>query len=138
MSPANREIARQLYDAINGRDFDRGFELLAPDFEWHVPDRALFAGIHRGHEEVRRLIDTQLEVFEDVAIEVEQFFESGDQVVAFVRQRGRGGASGVEVEIRIGHLWTMREGKAVRLQVFPDREKALEAAGIKEQAAPPT
>jgi hypothetical protein len=36
------------------------------------------------------------------------------------------------VENRIGHLWTMRDGTAVRLQIFPEREKALEALGRSE------
>jgi ketosteroid isomerase-like protein len=39
------------------------------------------------------------------------------------------------VEIRAGHLWTMRDGKAARLEIFPEREKALEAAGVSEQGA---
>jgi hypothetical protein len=29
-------------------------------------------------------------------------------------------------------VWTMREGKAVRLEVFSSRAKALEAAGLSE------
>ena len=41
---------------------------------------------------------------------------------------GPGGASGIEVEIRIGHLWTVRDDKAVRLEVFPAREDARKAA----------
>ena len=32
------------------------------------------------------------------------------------------------VEIQAGHLWTMRDGKAARCEIFPEREKALEAA----------
>jgi ketosteroid isomerase-like protein len=30
------------------------------------------------------------------------------------------------------HLWTFREGKAIRLEVFSSRERALEAAGLRE------
>jgi hypothetical protein len=29
----------------------------------------------------------------------------------------------------------MRDGKAARLEIFPEREKALEAAGLSEQDA---
>jgi ketosteroid isomerase-like protein len=31
------------------------------------------------------------------------------------------------IENRIGHLWTMRQGKPVRYETFPRREDALEA-----------
>jgi hypothetical protein len=36
----------------------------------------------------------------------------------------------VKVENRIGALWTMRDGKPSRLEMYPQREKALEAAGL--------
>jgi hypothetical protein len=39
------------------------------------------------------------------------------------------------VENRIGHLWTMREGKAARVQVFPRREEALENLGERASTA---
>jgi ketosteroid isomerase-like protein len=45
-----------------------------------------------------------------------------------VRQRARGEGSGVEVEIRIGHLWTVRDGRIARLDVFAARDDALRAA----------
>jgi ketosteroid isomerase-like protein len=33
------------------------------------------------------------------------------------------------------HLWTMRDGKAMRLEIFPRRDKALEAAGLSGEDA---
>jgi ketosteroid isomerase-like protein len=78
--------------------------------------------------EVRALIERQLEVFDEFTIEPEEFYEVGDRVPVPIRQRARGGSSGVEVEIRIGHLWTIRDGKVVRLEVFPAREDARQAA----------
>jgi ketosteroid isomerase-like protein len=70
----------------------------------------------------------QLEVFDEFTIEAEEFHEHGDHVAVPIRQRARGGLSGVEVEIRIGHLWTVRDGKAIRLEVFPARDDARTAA----------
>jgi hypothetical protein len=31
------------------------------------------------------------------------------------------------------HLWTLRDGKVIRLEIFSSRIKALEAAGLTEQ-----
>ena len=42
---------------------------------------------------------------------------------------GRGRASGIKVENRVTHIWTMRGGKAIRFRVFPTTEEALEAVG---------
>ena len=48
--------------------------------------------------------------------------------------KARGGASGAEVEIRIGHLWTVRDGRITRLEVFPAREDARKAAERAERS----
>jgi ketosteroid isomerase-like protein len=72
-------------------------------------------------------------VFDEFAIDPEEIYEQGDQVAVAVRQRARGEASGVEVEIRIGHLWTLKDGKAVRLEVFPAREDARKAVKFAER-----
>jgi ketosteroid isomerase-like protein len=52
-----------------------------------------------------------------------------DKVVVVVFQRGVGRTSGVPVERRVGQMWTVRDGRAVRWQIFKDREEALAAAG---------
>jgi ketosteroid isomerase-like protein len=125
------ELVRRLYEAINARDYEAGFAMLDEDFEWVEPEQTLLSGNHRGFEEVRQAIEAQLEVWDEFTIEPEEFHAFGDRVAVPIRQRARGGSSGVEVEIRIGHLWTIRDGKAVRLEVFPasaDARKAAECA----------
>ena len=102
--------------------------MLSEDFEWLEPEQTLLSGNHRGFDEVRQAVEAQLEVWDEFTIEPEEFHEVGDRVAVPIRQRARGGSSGVEVEIRIGHLWTVHEGKIVRLEVFPAREDARKAA----------
>jgi ketosteroid isomerase-like protein len=65
-------------------------------------------------------------------VEVEEYISAGEFVVVLCRYTGRGKASGVDVDVRGAHVWKMRDGKAVRLEVFSSREKALEAAGLRE------
>ena len=81
---------------------------------------------------MRKLLESWLEAFDHLRWEPDDFFDAGDQVVAFVRQTGRGKQSGAEIAIDVGHLWTFRDGKAVRWQGFPERGEALEAAGLSE------
>ena len=68
-----------------------------------------------------------------VAGDPEEFFEAGDRIVVFVRSPARGKGSGVDVVFRPAHVWTMRAGRAVGLEVFPERQKGLEAVGLSEQ-----
>jgi hypothetical protein len=126
----NVERLRRGYEAFNRGDLEAVFELLDPEIEWVTDERVPFAGSYRGHDEIRALLRDQQEVFGQLTMEPYEFFETGDQVVAFLRQRARGQASGAAVEITVGHLWTIRNGRAVRWQGFPQREKALEAAGL--------
>jgi uncharacterized protein len=126
----NIELLKRGYEAFNRGDLDAAFELLDPEIEWVNDERVPFAGTYRGHDELRALFRDQQEVFGEITMEPIEVFETGDQVVAFVRQRARGQASGAAVEITVGHLWTIRDGRAVRWQGFPQREKALEAAGL--------
>ena len=62
--------------------------------------------------------------------ETERCWGKDDRVLVFVRVTGRGHASGAEFEIRIGHLWTLRDGVVVRGEGYGDRGQALEAAGV--------
>jgi ketosteroid isomerase-like protein len=71
--------------------------------------------------------------FEEVITEPEEFFERGDRVVVFVLMHLRPRGSSAVVDMRVGHLWTMRDGQAVRCEVFPERRDALEAADRSDQ-----
>ena len=52
-------------------------------------------------------------------------------MVTLAIERGRGRASGAVVESRqTAHVWTLRAGRAVRLDLYLDRAKALAALGL--------
>jgi ketosteroid isomerase-like protein len=53
-------------------------------------------------------------------------------VVAAVRMRARGRASGIPVDARFYDVYTLRQGKIVRMDQFTRRSEALEAAGLRE------
>jgi ketosteroid isomerase-like protein len=86
-------------------------------------------------ERARRAFEEFFSPFEAASVEPESFFDGDGQVVVFFVQRARPLGSTAFVETRAAHLWTMRDGTATRLQIFPSREEALEAAGLSEQDA---
>jgi ketosteroid isomerase-like protein len=132
MSQSDVETLRAGYEAFNRRDWDGMTRLGHPEFELQPADRAVNPGIYRGRETARRFFEDLFEPFDEVEIEPEEFFERGDQIVVFLRARFRPRGSSAFVENRVGHLWTMREGKFARLAIFPKREEALEAAELSE------
>jgi ketosteroid isomerase-like protein len=92
-------------------------------------------GTYRGFDEIRRFFDDLFEPFEEITVEPQKFFDRGDRIAVLLKVRSRPRGSSAAIENRIGHLWTMRDGKAVRLEIFPEREKALEAIGLSQQEA---
>jgi uncharacterized protein len=121
----NVEIARRGYEFFNrtgGPDFD----LLDPEVEWtegaDVPERQ----VYRGHEGVRRQQEAFRAAWDSFRMDPEEFFEAGDKLVVIVRVRGRGKASGAEVEARVAHVWTIRDRRAIRFEIYVDPQRALE------------
>ena len=63
---------------------------------------------------------------------LEEVIGHGDRVFVKVRFQGRGRASGVEVDTRLYEVYTLRDGKVLRIDEYEDRAEALEAAGLSE------
>ena len=49
-------------------------------------------------------------MFGEIDYEFERVCDRDDQVLVFLRVTGSGSASGAGFEIRIAHLWTLRDG----------------------------
>jgi uncharacterized protein len=128
----NVERLRRGYAAWNRRDWEELFSMIDPEMEWMPMDGTLLGGPFRGHAEVRGFLETIMDAWDEFRIEPEDFIERDDQVLALVRVRTRARASGIELDERWAHLWTARDGLAVRLQVFSDRRAAREAFGADE------
>jgi ketosteroid isomerase-like protein len=70
------------------------------------------------------------EAFEEMRAEVHEVVPMGDdQVVVIVTWHFKGRGSGVEHELRVGHLWTFLGGKAIRMTAFTDQDEARAVAG---------
>ena len=132
MSRENVEVVRRVYAALNTGEYSTFFAAIDPEIELVLPEGGMHTRTHRGPGEVRQFLEGYVESFENFKVVPEEFFETGDQVVAFIRASGRGRASGVKIETPgAAHLLTLREGKLRRVEVFPDRDEALEAAGLR-------
>ena len=130
MSEADIETLREEYDAISRRDWESVFRTAHADFESKTPDRGLGPQTVPGPERARRAMEDFFAPYEAVLVEPQEFFTRGDRIAVYFRQRCRPRGSTADVEIRAGHLWTMRDGRAASLEIFPEREQALERANV--------
>jgi uncharacterized protein len=141
MSQGNVEIVQRGYEAFARGDIDAALSALDPEIEVRpAPD---FPGEDSYHGRAGFLAYTGqwLESWDEYWVIPEQFIDAGDQVVVPYRAVGRGRGSGIDVETRLVHVWTIREGKVVRMEIFSEFSEALEAAGLREdppESAGPT
>lgn len=136
MSQENVEIVRRVYDAAARRDAATVLAFYDPEVEWDFSQHAYAAlmgrGVYRGHEGLQRWWREWHEAWEESQDNCDELLDAGEQVISVVTTRGRGRASGVEVELHMAGVWTLREGKVVRVAWFPTLAEAMEAAGLRE------
>jgi ketosteroid isomerase-like protein len=130
VSQSNVEIVRRAYEALGARGVDAVLEFIDPDFESEAPSElAVEPQTYRGHEGVKRWFESFYEAVDEVRIEPEEFIDAGGQVVVPVRLAVRGHDSGIEVAQRLVQVWTLRDGLAVRMDAYADKDAALRAVG---------
>jgi ketosteroid isomerase-like protein len=136
MSQENVEMVRGIYALWPRRDNVTPFEVYSSDIVFDLSNtRRVALGlkpVYQGHEGVRQFWRESLSVFGEIDFEVEELIDAGDEVVAVIREREVGRASGVPVETTHLAVWTLADGKVVQMQMFDDRQQALEAAGVRE------
>ena len=138
MSQENVEIVRRLFDAVASRDTATVLALYDRDLEWDGSrsrwSELLQAGVSfRGHEGLRRFSRAYYEMWESFHDEIQELIDAGDDVISVVTTRGRGRASGIDVEWRgNAGVWTIRGGKIAKVVWFSTRAEALKAVGVEE------
>jgi len=128
MSQENLDRAREGYRAFVSGNMDAALEFMDTEIECHdfadLPDTA----VYHGPEGFLALSANVLETFDEFTIEVKELVDLDDWILAVVHTVGKGKASGAEVEADLIHLWRIRDGKAVELWLFGDRDQALAQA----------
>jgi ketosteroid isomerase-like protein len=136
MSRENVEIVRRLYEAVANRDTEAVLALYDAQAEFDMSQHPAreFVGqnLYRGHEGVRSVFRERYEAWETIEDDLDEVIDAGDKVVSVVTTRGRGRASGAEVELHHAGVWTVRDGKIARVVWVSSRDEALEAAGLRE------
>lgn len=118
-------------EATNERDVQRAMSLYADDVELVVdPEAFLEGGTFRGDEAVGRWFANWLTSFEPgYRFEIEEARDLGDVVFLVAAHHGRGRVSGIRVDGRTAYLYTVRDGKVRRVELYATREEPLDAAG---------
>jgi ketosteroid isomerase-like protein len=130
MSQENVEVVRRMWDAFLRRDFDEALATFDPDVEWdgtNLPDGT----ISRGHQAIVDHSARWFAMWDDWTIEIGEIVDVDDNVVVFIRERGRS-KTGIEMDERHAEVYTLKDGRIVRRRGFSDPSQALDAARLGE------
>ena len=110
-------------------------ELAHPDFVWDMstfrgwPERQTYPGL----EGARQFLADWTDSWEDWKLELRELIDAGDEtVVAIVHQSGRSKATGLPVEMDFAQVWTVRDGRQLRMRMYADPDEGRRAAGLAE------
>src|SRR5262245_39457116 len=128
MSEQNVEVVREVWDAYERGDYAR----VAAFHDPYIVVVALEEGALYGSDAVLASWDRWNEAWEEVETSPEEVIGHGDRVFVAARFQARGRGSGIEVETSLYEVYTVRNGKVLRIDEYAHRAEALEAAGLSE------
>jgi ketosteroid isomerase-like protein len=137
-SPASAEIKALLEKGLgcwNRGEIDLMADDYADDAEVDTTAALPDGRCYTGREEFVRYFHDLWDAWDRLQMESFDVVDvGGRRYVAEVRLTGKGRSSGIEIDQLAGYLYTLREqdGKVARLQMFPSKDAALEAAGLRE------
>jgi ketosteroid isomerase-like protein len=127
MSEQNIELVRSGYQAFAGGDTEALMALFDDDIEWVQPGDSVVSGIYRGKAELREFVAGL--AAKAPTITPHRFLADGDTVVV-LSEASIGGERGHSAEV-----YTLRNGKTLRVQVYGDTALMERQYGRKNVAA---
>ncbi len=124
---SDEQVVRASYEAVNRGDVDAAMEALAEDAEWYESGALPEPDVHRGREAIAAFLSDFLAQWERFNQEIVQTREAGDKVAVVIHTTATGRLSNLELDARYAHVWTMRDGKGVRVDAFYEPDEALAA-----------
>jgi ketosteroid isomerase-like protein len=113
------DVVRLALAAFEAKDLDAAFALAHEDavFDWSN-SISPYAGVVRGHDEMRRLMADFLDTWQEVSWSFDDVVEiDAERVIIATRVRMRV-RDNLETEARGAQLWTVRDGKVAEAKLF--------------------
>ena len=124
---ASIEVVRRAYEAFKRFDAEALIEIADPEIEF-ANSAAAPGGTYRGHTGVRRYFKEVEGAFGDRwDAEIERIAEAGENRVILIARIFGEGKAGEPLELRVAHVWELRDCRLLRGTVYLDPERALEA-----------
>jgi ketosteroid isomerase-like protein len=125
---SNLEIVERGFEAFNEGGIDGILPIIHPDFEATTPpELAAEPQTYRGEDGIRRWFTSFEEVMDEIRWDARDFREVDGRVVVEFTLRARGKTTGLDFGQDAVMVWELRDGRAIRLSLYPTLEDALAA-----------
>jgi ketosteroid isomerase-like protein len=135
---SNLALVKSIYASWEKGDFSSA-DWADPEIEFAMYG-GLSTGEWRGIEEMTETWATMLRAWVDLRAIPEEFRELDDgRILVFLRNEGRGKGSGIDIHgisARSANVFTVRDGKVKRLELYWEREDVIVELGLMEETEP--
>jgi ketosteroid isomerase-like protein len=124
---------RGFADAINSHDLDAALAVCHPEIVF-LSVLAVSGDAYVGHDGIRQYFKDVASAWSEWRVEVHRTVEAPEgRVMIEMTMHARGKESGAPWSEFTAHLWTVRDGRLLRNEVFREPDEALRAAGVATQ-----
>src|SRR5262245_5378868 len=133
MSQANVDLVRSAFGLLTvPGDPEAMIAAAHPHFEMHLVGVSGEPVHYAGESGIRMFFRDVSESWESFRFQATELCDLDDRVLVLGDVRGRGRASGIEVDDRWALLVELEGGRAATVRGFLDQREAIEAAGLLE------
>jgi ketosteroid isomerase-like protein len=123
----NKELIQNAYASFATRDVPAALGAMADNIQWVEADGFPLAGTYVGLQAVLEGVFMRLgEIGDHYAVVPDQFVADGDTVVALGTYSWKHKGTGEPASVKMVHVWTVRDGKAVAFQQHVDTVRVRE------------
>ena len=125
--PTNKQIMQAAYQAFAQGDVPAVLAVMDDKIEWTEADGFPLAGTYVGPQAVVDGVFMRLsEIGDDFAVTPTQFVAEDDTVVSMGAYSWKQRSTGQPVQVKMAHVWTLRDGKIISFQQHVDTLKVQE------------
>ena len=123
----NKELIENVYASFTTGDVPAVLGTMADDIRWVEADGFPLAGTYVGPQAVLEGVFMRLgEIGDHYSVIVDQVLADGDTVVALGSYTWKHNQTGEPASVKLAHVWTVRDGKAVAFQQHVDTARVRE------------
>lgn len=126
MSSENVNQLRSAYEAFKRRDLPFIFNLFDENVTIYQSELLPWGGNYHGLQGVKEFFARLLQHI-DSQVDPNQFVEAGDHIIAISHLHGTVHSNNKPFDLTAVHVWTFRNGKAVRFEIYIDTPQMLAA-----------